>query len=165
MMPYIPYRYQKKGTQTAIPSSKKKVTNVLGFLNPITQQLVTYFFDKTERMNSENFIEFMNDFASKITRPTTIILDNASFHKSKATKAMFELWEKQGLTILFLPPRCPHLNLIETLWRKVKYEWLGTADFYSEKTMIKKLKLIFQNYGEDYKINFSMNIFNVEINW
>ena len=116
-------------------------------------------------MNSENFIQFMNDFVSKITRPTTIILDNASFHKSKATKAMFEEWEKQGLTILFLPPRCPHLNLIETLWRKVKYEWIRTADFYSEKTMIKKLKYIFQNYGNNYKINFSMNIFNVEINW
>ena len=104
-MPYIPYRYQKKGQQISIPSSKKKVVNVLGFLNPITQQLITYCFDKAERMNSENFIKFMNDFATQIVRPTTVILDRATWHTSKVTKAMFEQWEKQGLTILFLPPR------------------------------------------------------------
>ena len=163
-MPYIPYRYQKKGQQISIPSSKKKVVNVLGFLNPITQQLITYCFDKAERMNSENFIKFMNDFATQIVRPTTVILDRATWHTSKVTKAMFEQWEKQGLTILFLPPRSPHLNHIETLWRKIKYEWLFTADYTSEKTMLKKLKHIFKLYGNEYNIEFSMNIFNIKFN-
>ena len=163
-MPYIPYRYQKKGQQISIPSSKKKVVNVLGFLNPITQQLITYCFDKAERMNSENFIKFMNDFATQLVRPTTIVLDRATWHTSKVTKAMFEQGEKPGLTILFLPPRSPHLNLIETLWRKIKYEWLFTADYTSEKTMLKKLKHIFKLYGNEYNIEFSMNIFNIKFN-
>ena len=132
---------------------------MLGFLNPITSQLITYNLPDGQKMSSEIFIEFMNDFVSKIVRPTTIILDNASWHKSKLTKAMFTQWENQGLTIYFLPPRCPHLNLIETLWRKVKYEWLFIADFRSKKTMLKKLKHIFKNYGSEYCIEFSMNIF------
>ena len=135
---------------------------MLGFLNPITSQLITYNLPDGQKMSSEIFIEFMNDFVSKIVRPTTIILDNASWHKSKLTKAMFTQWENQGLTIYFLPPRCPHLNLIETLWRKVKYEWLFIADFRSKKTMLKKLKHIFKNYGSEYCIEFSMNIFKPE---
>ena len=93
------------------------------------------------------------------------LADNASWHKSALTKSMFTQWQKKGLFIHFLPPRCPHLNLIETLWRKIKYEWLKTADFYSEKTMLKKLKRIFKNYGNDFCINFSMNIFKSKFNW
>jgi transposase len=164
LSPYVPYRYQKKGAQLAIPSTKKKVINVLGFLNPVTSQLMTYKLPNGMKMNSEIFIEFMNDFAIRITRPTTIILDNASWHKSKMTKAMFSAWENKGLTIFFLPPRCPHLNLIETLWRKIKYEWLFVADFYSDKTMLKKLNHIFKNYGSEFCIEFSMNIFKTKFN-
>jgi transposase len=165
LQPYIPYCYQKKGTQYPIPSSKKKVINVLGFLNPITNRLITYKVPDKQTMKSEIFIELMSDFAEKIEGLTVLILDNASWHKSALTKSMFSQWEKKGLFIRFLPPRCPHLNLIETLWRKIKYEWLKTADFYSEKTMLKKLKLIFKNYGNDFCINFSMNIFKTKFNW
>lgn len=138
--------------------------NVLGFLNIKTQQLVTYSLPEKARMNSGVFIEFMNDFASRLTQQTVLILDNASWHKSKVTKAMFSTWQEQGLYIYFLPPRCPHLNLIETLWRKIKYEWLSNRDFHSKKTMEKKLKNIFKNYGKEYKIDFSMDIFNVKSN-
>lgn len=139
--------------------------NILGFLNPITQRLITYKVPKKETMNSEIFIELMNLFAEKIENFTVVILDNASWHKSVMTKSMFKQWQKKGLFIHFLPPRCPHLNLIETLWRKIKYEWLKTADFYSEKTMLKKLKHIFSKYGNDFCINFSMNIFKTKFNW
>lgn len=73
LQPYIPYCYQKKGTQLAIPSSRTKVLNVLGFLNPITEQLITYKLPDKENMNSENFITFLNDFSNKITAPTALI--------------------------------------------------------------------------------------------
>lgn len=132
--------------------------NVLGFLNPITHRLITYKVPEKETMKSEIFIGLMNDFAEKIEELTVLILDNASWHKSALTKSMFAQWQKKGLFIRFLPPRSPHLNLIETLWRKIKYEWLKTGDFYSEKTMLKKLKHIFKNYGNYFNINFSMNI-------
>jgi len=162
LSPYLPYRYQKKGTQIGIASVKTKVLNVLGFLNPISHRLMTYPLADDTNMNSEVFIEIMNDFVAKLTKPTVLILDNASWHKSHLTRSMFAIWEKQGLYIYFLPPMCPHLNLIETLWRKIKYEWLCTADYYSKNTMRKKLKYIFKNYGAEFNIEFSMNIFNVK---
>lgn len=164
LTPYIPYRYQKKGEQMEIKSVRTKVMNVLGFLNPITQRLITYPLAEKTTMNSEVFIEFMNDFVSQLTGPTVVILDNASWHKSKATRALFSTWREQGLYIYFLPPGCPHLNLIETLWRKIKYEWLFNRDFYSKATMEKKLKYIFKNYGAEYSIEFSMDVFNLKSN-
>jgi transposase len=46
-----------------------------------------------------------------------IILDNASFHKSKAS---IEILQKAGCEILFLPPYSPDLNPIEKFWAKFK---------------------------------------------
>ncbi len=46
-----------------------------------------------------------------------IILDNASFHKSKAT---IEIIKKAGCEVLFLPPYSPDLNPIEKFWANFK---------------------------------------------
>ena len=148
----------------AIPSVKKSVLKVLGFLHPITKQLITYNLPEKTNLNSELFIEFMNDFALKITKTTIVVLDNASPHKSALTKSMFSTWEKQGLFIQFLPPRCPHLNPIEILWRRMKYNWLSVSDYRSKKKLLKKLNYIFKNFGEDYDISFSLKIFKRKIN-
>jgi len=47
----------------------------------------------------------------------TLILDNASFHKSQKTK---DLIEKAGCFLLFLPPYSPDLNPIEKFWAWLK---------------------------------------------
>jgi len=158
--PNIPYGYQPKGETWEYPSERKKVANVLGFLNPTTNHLVSYSLPKDTYMNSEFFIKYMDDFATKIQQQTVIILDNASWHKSELTKSRYEVWEEQGLYLFFLPPRSPHFNKIETLWRKIKYEWLSIKDYYSEKVLRNKLIDIFQKYGLEYCIEFSMNFFD-----
>lgn len=47
----------------------------------------------------------------------TVLLDNASFHKSTKTR---ELIESAGCTLLFLPPYSPDLNPIEHCWHTLK---------------------------------------------
>lgn len=106
-------------------------------------------------MNSELFIKYMNDFVSRLSQLTLLVLDNASWHKSNLTKSMIDQWEAKGLYILFLPPKSPHLNKIEILWRKIKYEWLTIRDYRSVSTLSKKLKSIFRSYGSTYSINFT----------
>lgn len=159
--PNIPYRWGKKGEQIEIPSSKKMAAKILGFLNPITDHLVTYCLGEDEKMNGINFCKFMDDFSLQNDDLKVVILDNASYHKSAYTKSHFEQWQERGLYLFFLPPKSPHLNLIETLWRKIKYEWLAVKDYHSEKTLKKKVCQILKSYSEgDYNIEFSMNIFN-----
>ena len=48
---------------------------------------------------------------------TTIVMDNAAFHKSAKTKALIEQY---GCHLLFLPTYSPDLNPIEHWWHKIK---------------------------------------------
>ena len=48
---------------------------------------------------------------------TTIVLDNASFHKSPK---LIEIAEQFDVQILYLPPYSPDLNPIEKLWANFK---------------------------------------------
>ena len=47
----------------------------------------------------------------------TVIMDNASFHKSKETR---ELIEGAGCNLVFLPPYSPDFNPIEQTWAILK---------------------------------------------
>lgn len=53
----------------------------------------------------------------KLAKGTTIVMDNATFHKSSDIK---KLIENAGCHLLFLPPYSPDLNPIEHWWHKIK---------------------------------------------
>ena len=159
LTPYVPYGWQKVGEQTAIPTKKKQVANVLGLLNPLNKHLITYTAKDKEMINSAFMINRFNDLSEKINKETVIILDNAPWHKSEAFMAKLQQWQQKDLYIFHLPPYCPHLNLIETLWRKIKYEWLRPKDYNSKTALKKRLKEIFITFNDGFNINFSLNIY------
>ena len=51
---------------------------------------------------------------------TVVYLDNASFHRSQAFRRCCERWLACRLRVRYLPCYSPHLNLMETVWRRVK---------------------------------------------
>lgn len=157
LTPNLSYAWSPIGVQWGIKSIKKKVLNVIGFLNPNNDHLIVYPLPKNTYMNSEIFINLVDDFASKINKETALVLDRAPWHTSELTLNRIPHWEDKGLHLLFLPAYSPHYNLIETLWRKIKYEWLKIKDYRSKTSLKKKLKTIFQEYGNQYNIKFSMN--------
>lgn len=61
----------------------------------------------------------------------TLIIDNASFHKSKK---IIKLVESVGCKVIFLPPYSPDFNPIEHLWAAIKSKIRRLAetidDFY-----------------------------------
>lgn len=68
--------------------------------------------------NTEVFNHWVEYILVPELRPgQVVILDNASFHKSKKTK---ELIEEAGCEVLFLPPYSPDLNKIEPMWANLK---------------------------------------------
>jgi len=153
------YAWQKIGEQMGIPSSSKNVQNVLGFLSPIDAHLITYTLPEKAYMNSELFIEYIENFISKRSKETALVIDRAPWHTSWAVLDKIVEWENRGLHLIYLPPYSPHLNLIETLWRKIKNEWLKIKDYKSKAALKRKLKEIFTSFGKTYSIKFSMNIF------
>jgi len=52
-----------------------------------------------------------------LAKGTLIVLDNASFHRSKG---LLRLVEEAGCQLLFLPPYSPDLNPIERFWARFK---------------------------------------------
>ena len=57
-----------------------------------------------------------------------VILDNASFHKSKAS---LQIIRKAGCEVLFLPPYSPDLNPIEKFWANFKRNVKEVLNSYS----------------------------------
>jgi hypothetical protein len=57
-----------------------------------------------------------------------ITLDQAGCHGSAA------LVGQSNITLMSLPPRCPELNPVESLWQFMRDNWLSNRDFYPTTT-------------------------------
>ena len=132
---------------------KTKNLSIFGLLGT-NNRLVSYSTE--ERTNAAFIIQCLDDFIKKIDKPTVVIMDNAPIHRAKIMMEKRKEWEKKNLFLFFLPKYCPHLNRIETLWRKTKYEWLKPKDYKSWRTFTKAVKNILASFGSDkYSIKFS----------
>ena len=58
-----------------------------------------------------------NELLNKLSKGSTIVMDNASFHRKEALR---EIIERKGLRLIFLPPYSPELNPIEKYWAALK---------------------------------------------
>ena len=82
------------------------------------------------------------------------MLDNAPIHHCETFKEKIDEWQQKDLYIFFLPAYSPHLNLIETLWRRIKYDWLKPQDYLNFDTLTNAVENIMLEVGKKYKINF-----------
>lgn len=64
-------------------------------------------------------------------------------------------WQKQGLYVFYLPSYSPHLNIVETLWRKLKYEWLQPEDYTNKQTLCYGVWQALAAVGNSLTIGFS----------
>jgi transposase len=155
LVPEVPYAWQdlgRKGT-LGIPTSPSKRINVLGFMNPTANELrATKLIGS---VNSDVIIDVMDAFCDDLQGPAVVILDNAPVHTSKAVAANIDGWERRGLTLYFIPPYSPEFNLIEILWRKIKYEWIPAWAYVNMASLDEVLKEILGSFGGKYKIQFS----------
>lgn len=72
---------------------------------------------------------WLKDFLIAELKPgQTLIMDNATFHKSKQTQ---QLIEKANCKLLFLPAYSPDLNPIETFWANFKKKVLNSLNCFS----------------------------------
>ena len=64
----------------------------------------------------------------ELQEKSVIIIDNASFHKTKKTK---EIVEKYSHKLIFLPPYSPDLNPIEKFWAALKAKIRIIIDYFN----------------------------------
>lgn len=155
LVPVVPYAWQPKGKVGTIklPSFRGKYINLAGFYQTNNERKM-YLFEQTT-INAEKLVAIFDDFAQSTTKKTVVVLDNAPIHRSNLFQSKIKQWEQENdLYLLFLPPYCPELNLIEIFWKKIKYEWLTFQAYDCFENLKKELINIMENKYQKYNINF-----------
>ena len=156
LTPCVPYAWQKKGQTIGLPAAKGGSYNVLGIMGR-NNALYAYGFQGS--INSQVAITCMDEFAAQREQktkclPAYLIIDNAPIHNSQAFRAKENQWVKQGITIKRIPAYCPELNLIEILWRKIKYDWIPFSAYQTLDKLIHEVEQVIRNVGKRFVINF-----------
>jgi putative transposase len=86
------------------------------------------------------FLDALAREARRRKKEVVVVLDNAPFHTAKMVRGKQPEWERAGLTLFYLPAYCPHLNLIEGVWRRLK-GFLMPRRFYDTVAELKEAVL------------------------
>ncbi|MBD1930318.1 MULTISPECIES: IS630 family transposase [Cyanophyceae] len=151
LIPCVPYGWQPIGEYLTIPSRHSKRLNVLGILNR-NNHLDTYVSEQT--INSDVVITCIDTFFPAVDKPTVIVVDQSSIHTSDAILDKLEEWQERDITIFELPSYSPELNLIEILWRFIKYEWIDMDAYKAWEAFVADVEKILREFGKNYVINF-----------
>ncbi len=121
-----------KGTKPVCPKTGLHIReSVIGAVCPQSGQATMLLFNRVDTEVFQCFLDDLNDATNN--RRLVLVLDNASWHKSKALD-----WG--NIRPLFLPPYSPDLNPIERLWRYIKDNWF--ANWYTKDRITLQSRLI-----------------------
>ena len=112
-----------------------------------------FFTEKS--IDSHFIIDSISGRATDLMRPTVLVLNNAPIHRSKVFKTALAGWQAQGLYVFSLPAYRPHLNKIEILRRKMKYEWLEATAYLSYNSLKTAVKRLLTDFGITRNIKFT----------
>lgn len=152
LRPALSYAWQPVGERLEVLHTGRAQINVLGLLR-CSGALLPWICEGA--ITSETVIACLDHLAAGLVRPSVVVLDNATMHRSAAFKACLARWQQQGLQVQYLPSYSPELNRIEHLWRKIKYLWLPLRAYVDFKSLVEALEEILVGVGTKYRITFS----------
>lgn len=150
--PNVPYGWQFADEAMAMPTGKGKGINCFGLFTRSNQAVVA---TSESAINAEFVIEQLERLSFSIRKTTVVVLDNARIHTGKKMIERIGYWQKRGLFIFYLPTYSPHLNIAETVWRKLKYEWLAPIDYADQQRLQYSVGQALNEFGKGLRINFS----------
>jgi transposase len=150
--PTIPYAWQEPHSVIELPVFRAGRINGLGFMNR-KNDLHAYMFEQS--IHTGVVGACFEAFCHTLTKKTVIVVDNASIHTRDDFADRLPYWKKQGLIVKYLSPYSPELNLIEILWRRIKYPWLPFSAYECLNALIEALEDILSHVGSKYQITFA----------
>lgn len=148
----MPYGWQFPDEDVAILAEKGHKINCLGLIGRDNE---FHWATSQGTINSTFVRDFLDDLSWKIRQETVVVLDNASIHRSKLIQQSLPYWQQRGLYIVYLPTYSPHLNIAETVWRKLKGEWLAPEDYREADALLYAVNRCLANIGTNLTIKFS----------
>lgn len=152
VQPCVPYGWQFADEDVFMPATQGAGLNCFAFLTRDNQCRYT---TTRERITSQFIFEQMEHVSMQLEKLTVVVLDNAPVHVAGLIQARRAVWEKWGLYLFYLPRYSPHLNIVEILWHKLKYEWLRPADYETTEGLFYTVRQALAAVGKNLKINFS----------
>jgi len=144
------YCWQLRGrenTKAALANTGRRRLNIIGAINPVNLQPTVMLTE--ENCCVEVMEAFLEEIRSQYCTATNIciILDNARYQRAYCVQRKAE---QLNINLIFLPPYCPNLNLIERLWR-----------YFKRKVMKNKYYETFAEFEtcvEQFFINFDQHL-------
>lgn len=149
---YVPYGWQFPDEEVAIYVEKGYKVNIWGL---ISRQNSCHWATTQQNIDGHFVLQQLDHLSLNIKKETFVVLDNASIHHAKVFQDRLLIWQQRGLFLFFLPTYSPHLNMAETMWRKLKMEWLVAEDYLEKDSLLYAVNRCMANIGTNLKINFS----------
>ena len=103
------------------------------------------------RCNAQTFETFLKALLSEYRgRHLLVVLDNARFHHARCLHPFLEKM-KDRLTLWFLPPYSPELNLIERIWKWLKQTVVANCYYASPYELFQQIELFLQEISKKPK--------------
>ena len=104
----------RKGTKKIPSNTGRRRINIIGGISTITFESTTIITEKN--CNKDIIVEFIVKLRKQYPNAKRIymILDNAKYNRAKTVTKQAK---ESGVILIYLPPYCPNLNLIERLWK------------------------------------------------
>jgi transposase len=150
--PVLAACWMKRGTQMRIPTpGTPQWYHLFGAYNFVTDQIVAMAAPKK---NSNAFVAFLDTLVQSVTddRPLVVVLDNASYHRSRTAQAGFTALQARLLP-LFLPAYCSTLNPIERYWRHLKTLSCANRLFPSLPTLVDSVLVNLKQQNDQNNLN------------
>ncbi|MDB5033669.1 MAG: transposase [Chlorobi bacterium] len=154
----MPYAWQKPGASlSCLSNSNGHRHTVLGFLSCLGS-FRSYMIDGYG--TGELIVACIDQFVGCLKRrrhrrPVVLVLDNASLHTSGMFQQRRAVWAKADVNVKYLPQYSPELNMIEILWKRIKYSRLPLDAYENWEKLTESLEHILKNIGRKYQISFS----------
>jgi len=152
LTPCVPYAWQFADEEVSMLSEQGKGVNCFALLSRDNRAVIE---TTTQTMTGQFLFEQFERFSVGLKKLTVVVLDNAAVHRARIIKERLGVWQQRGLFLFYLPRYSPHLNIVETLWRKLKYEWLAAKDYETRETLCYAVRLALKAVGTSLRINFS----------
>lgn len=149
--PCVPYAWQFRDEAVFMPSTRGRGLNCFALLSRANE---CHFETTQKSINARFIVEQLETLSFGLQRVTVIVLDNAPAHIAKPVKERRPFWQQRGLFVFYLPSYSPHLNIVEVLWRKLKYQWLRPQDYLENDALFYRVRQALAAVGSLLKIHF-----------
>lgn len=150
--PNVPYGWQFADEEVSMPSQTGKGINCFGLFTRLNESWTAV---SEKAIDAAFVVDQLERFSFSLSKLTVIVLDNARIHTGKKMRERIKSWQHRGMFVFYLPTYSPHLNIAETVWRKLKYEWLTAEDYESKDHLQYAVRQALAAFGKSLKIRFS----------